>query len=186
MDEYGSGVGDYLGLIFTYFSFVEILAVGLMFWVSTKGSGSMMLNLANILCAPSESKDSKSSSWLIKGYEFIKGWLFSTLVLIAIGLIMMIFLLYGIIATWLLTVACEFVGMKDSINFAGTTVAMTAAFILGNIATLARTLSKQIKWLRCGIEFPEDYEKRSEKFKNLDSYLLDYEKDDIGRWPRTK
>jgi hypothetical protein len=184
MDEYGNGVGDYLEVIFTYFSFVETLAVGFMFWVSTKGSGSMMLNLANILCAPSESENNKSSSWPIRAYDFIKGWLFSTLVLIIVGLVMMVFLFYGVIATWLLTVICEFVGLKDSINFAGTTVAMTVAFILGNMARLVKTLSKQIKWLRCGVEFPENYEKRSERFKNLDSYLLDYEKDDIGRWPR--
>ena len=97
---------------------------------------------------------------------------------------MLFFILYGFFATGFLSVLIEIIGISKPINFIGTSIAMTVAFILGNMVALTKTLSKQIKWLECGNEFPSDYEKRSEKFKNLDSYDVDFEKDHIGRWPK--
>jgi hypothetical protein len=182
-DEYGSGIGTYLEIIGTYFSFVEIGAIGLMFWISCGTSGALILICLNMLCTTSE-VIRNSSSWLVKIYDFIKGWMISTLSFILIGLVFCCFLLYGILATWLLNLICNILGVNESINFLGTSIGMTVAFILGNIVALVKTLSKQIRWLECKNEYPEDYEMRSQKFKNLKSYLLDLKEDNIGGWPR--
>jgi|GEM_PF-6656390 len=182
-EEYGSGVGSYLELIGTYFSFIEIIAVGLMFWVSCGTKGSMLLIFFNMAATPSELAPS-SPSWFMKSYEFVKGWAFSILVIFGISIASLIFILYGAIATGLLILINEVLGIKEPINFLGTTIAMAVAFILGNTTALVKTLSKQIKWLECGNEFPGDHEERSKKFKELDSYQLDFKKNNIGGWPK--
>ncbi len=84
-EEYGSGVGSYLELIGTYFSFIEIIAVGLMFWVSSGAKGSMLLIFFNMAATPSELAPS-SPSWFMKSYEFVKGWAFSILVIFGISI----------------------------------------------------------------------------------------------------
>lgn len=183
-DDYGSGVGAYLELIINYFSFVEVIAIGLMFWASSRASGALFLNFMNIGVLASHSMTSSSSHWILKIYSFLKELLLSTLVFIAICFIMIIFTFYGILATWALSFFVEIIGIKEPVNFVGTSIAMTIAFILGNVVALTKTLSKQIKWLECGNKFSTDYEKRSEKFKNLDSYHVDFKKDEIGRWPK--
>jgi hypothetical protein len=120
----------------------------------------------------------------MKSYGFIKDWAFSIVVLLGISIVSLIFILYGALATGLLILINEALGLKEPINFLGTTIAMTVAFILGNTTALVKTLSKQIKWLECGCEFPEDHEKRSKKFRELNSYWLDFKKDRIGCWPK--
>ena len=183
-ESYSNGLGvAYLKVIATYFSFIEIVAIGLMFWISCGASGALILNLFNMPRTPSEMIPS-SSSWFVKAYDFIKGWTISTMTFIGLGLGLCIFLLCGILATGLLSMICNIVGISEPNNFLGTSVGMTVAIILGNTVALVKTLSKQIKWLQCGNEFPVDHEMRAQKFKNLNSYLLDFEKDDVGKWPR--
>lgn len=182
-EEYGSGVGSYLSLIGTYFSFMEIIAVGLMFWISCGSSGRLILLLFNLALNRSGFV-SGSSSLLMKSFIFVKGWALSIVVLVAMSFAFLIFILYGAIATWLLILISEFLGIKEPINFLGTTIAMAVAFVVGNTVALIKSLSKQIKWLNCGNEFPGDHEKRVKKFKELDSYCLDFMNDNIGSWPK--